>query len=446
MEGQPAGLWAGVAEVGITPALGADLSGYFSPRHADTIERELFVRALALCDHTEGGRVVLVSADLVMVADTLIAEAAAGIAERTGLRPDQLLVSATHSHSTPSTMPELGVNEVDPDYLARIEAAIETAVVAALRTVVPARIGWGQAPVNGVCFNRRSLTPAGHVITNAPGHRTDLVGPAGPTDPTVTGLCVEHRDGRPLAWWTNLSLHYVAAASDTAISSDYYGALVTRLKAMSDGEVHVQTTNGCSGDINNGDRSAAVPVTGVARTELVATAVAGAVLAGAAMASRTDQVAISTHRVEVDLVRAEVTPDDLAAARAHRTGEELRLSQVVGEPMAGATADYFAERLPHLAARPATGTAAVAVVTIGDLCLVGLPGEFFAETGMAIRDLCPYPTTVVVGLTGGHLGYVPPARAWDEGGYETWRNALSWTAPGTAERLVAAVQEIIDEH
>ncbi len=435
-----------MAEVGITPALGADLAGHFSPRRADTIERELFVRALALSDRTGGGQIVLVSCDLVMLPAEIIAAAASRIADQTGLGPDHLLVSATHSHSTPSTMPELGVNDVDPTFLDRVTAAIVQAVVIALTTVVPARVGWGQAPVTGVCFNRRSRTSGGDVVTNAPCDRTDLIGPAGPTDPLVTGLCVEHRDGRPLAWWTNLSLHYVAAASDTAISSDYYGALVSRLKAMSGDGVHVQATNGCSGDINNVDRGAAVPDSGAARAELVATAVAGAVLAGTAMSPRADEVPISTRRVEVDLVRAEVTAADLAAARAHQPGEELRLSWVSGDPMRGAAADYFAERLPHLAARPAEGTAAVAVARIGELCLVGLPGEFFAETGMTIRDLSPAATTTVIGLTGGHLGYVPPARAWDEGGYETWRNALSWTAPGTAERLVTAVQEIIDEH
>src|SRR5690606_31538536 len=102
----------------------------------------------------------------------------------------------------------------------------------------------------------------GGVQTNPGQGRTDVLGPAGPVDPLVTGLIVERIDGAPIAFWANLSLHYVDAGSPTAISSDYFGAFAQRLGMLFGEAFPAQLTNGCSAEINNVDLTAAYPEQG----------------------------------------------------------------------------------------------------------------------------------------------------------------------------------------
>ncbi len=440
--GNGTGLWAGACDVDITPALGTELVGMFSERKADRIERRLYAKALALrCD---GVTLLLISCDLLMMrASDLVDHAKARIADRTQVPPDHVLVSATHTHSGPPTIP--GHHPITAEDLDTIINGIVEAAVGAVTTLVPARIAYGQTPVEGVCFNRRYLRTDGIVQMN-PGPRDDLVGPAGPTDPTVTGLLVEHRDGRPLAMWGNLSLHYVAAETNLSISSDYFGAFTHATRRLVGGQPHVQLTNGCSGDINNVDITAGVPERGVARTELVAAAVAGAAAAGTVMSARHESVALSAKLTRVELDRIAVTDEDRAIAEAVLAGErtDAPFSYVTGMPIPENLTGRYAKRLlTQIDSLPEQASAPVQVLTIGDLCLVALPGEIFVELGLAIREGSRYPMTAMIGLANDHIGYVPTAKAWTEGGYETWRTGVSWTAPGAGERLVDAALGIM---
>ena len=70
--------------------------------------------------------------------------------------------------------------------------------------------------------------------------------------------------------------------------------------------------------------------------------------------------------------------------------------------------------------------------------------DAFVEFGLAIKAASPFPITAVVGLANDHLGYLPTRAAFADGGYETWRSSISWTAPGTGEDLIAVTAEELD--
>jgi len=433
-------LRAGAYHVDTTPELGAELGGYFQPRIADVVERPLEAKALAL--QSGDTTLLLISCDILMMrAADIVDEAKARITAATGVPASHILVSATHTHSGPATVERVGGVRVDPAYIARLTTAIAEAGIGATERLTPARLGFGQAPVSGVCFNRRFLRTDGLVQFNPGRNRTDLVGPAGPTDPTVTGLVVEQTDGTPLAFWANLSLHYVNAGSPTAISSDYYGAFAERLAGLYGGTVPAQLTNGCSGDINNVDLAGSVPEQGVLRAEMVASAVVGAALAGTMMAERHTRVELSSQLLEVELDRASATEEDarIAAEIAAGQRKDAPFSWHRGMPIPEDLVPYYAQRFTDLAARPERATVPVTIMTIGELCIVGLPGEIFVEHGLAIRHGSRYRHTAVVGLANDHIGYVPTARGHAQGGYESWRDGVSWTTVGSGERLVAAV-------
>ena len=63
--------------------------------------------------------------------------------------------------------------------------------------------------------------------------------------------------------------------------------------------------------------------------------------------------------------------------------------------------------------------AEVQVIALGkDVAWVGLPGEVFAELGMAIEQASPFRLTIVVGLANASLGYIPNRKAYAEGAYK----------------------------
>lgn len=439
-------LQAGAHHVDITPGLGAQLAGHFESRTADSIERPLEAKALVL--RSGNVTLMLISCDLLMMRAADIVDPAKGaITAQTGIPDSHVLISATHTHSGPATVRRTRGVPVDPTYLARVVSAIAEAAVGALARLEPARIGYGQSPVHGVCFNRRYRMAGGGVRTN-PGRRgTDVLGPAGPVDTTVTGLIVERPDGTPMAFWANLSLHYVDAGSPTAISSDYYGAFAQRLGMVFGRSFPAQLTNGCSADINNVDLTNAYPEQGRDRAEAVAMTVVGAAIAGTMVARRHCAVELTAQLIEVELERAKVTEDDrrIAADVVAGNRSDGPFSWAPGVPMRDVLVPHFAVRLADLEAMPVRQTVPVTVMTIGELCIVGLPGEISVEHGLAIRNASRHPMTVVVGLANDHIGYVPTARAHAEGGYEAWRDGVSWTAPGSGERLVAAVLNQIGE-
>ena len=53
-----------------------------------------------------------------------------------------------------------------------------------------------------------------------------------------------------------------------------------------------------------------------------------------------------------------------------------------------------------------------------DFGIVSLPGEPFAEIGMAIKQGSPCDKTFVVSLANGQCGYVPLQECYARGGYE----------------------------
>jgi len=48
---------------------------------------------------------------------------------------------------------------------------------------------------------------------------------------------------------------------------------------------------------------------------------------------------------------------------------------------------------------------------IGDLALVGAPGEFFVELGLEIKRRSPFAQTMVLELANDSVGYIPTRRA-----------------------------------
>ncbi|MFC7621098.1 hypothetical protein [Microlunatus sp. GCM10028923] len=440
-------LRVGAAETDLTPPLGTELAGLFETRPATGVESPLLAKAIAV--QADGAPAVLITCDLIYLPAALTDAAKSIIADRAGVPADRIVISSTHTHTGPATIPTgTGTGAaVDPHYLAELPGRIAESAILACARLRPATVAIGTATVDGICFNRRYLTDDGFAITHW-GDRPGEPRPAGPTDPTVTALLAEDTDGRPIALWANLSLHYVGIDDQTMISSDYYGRFAASVRAQLGADVIAVLCNGASGDINNVDPRRRVPITGTRRAILVARAVAGAAVAATALVERSASVTVDARNLPFTAHRYPVTEDDreladkiIAALRqAQGTGvPEAWFSYAAGNPVPAPLAERFARNLLELDALPAERPIAIGLITIGDLGLVALPGEVFVEHGLRLKERSPHRVTAIIGLANDHLGYLPTRRAFAEGGYETWRSPTSWTRPGTGEDLVETV-------
>jgi hypothetical protein len=439
-------LSAGAATALATPPIGTPLAGSFYPRASTGVEDELRVRAVVISSGATTA--VLAVCDVVYVAGETVREARAEIQRRIGVPASHVMVSATHTHSGPYTI-DMHVTPPDTTYTALLARRIADAVVEAYERRQPARIAVGASAVDGVCFNRRYLMRDGTVHFNPGAGNPEVVRPAGPVDPTVTGLLVETLDGAPIALWANLSLHYVGTDGDGLISPDYYGHFARVVRDWLGPDVVGVLSNGASGDINNVDLDRAVTTRGAARARQVARAVAGAAIAATGMRRRSDRAVVEAESIPFTVSYREFTAADIALAReiaASERDEDLPdrdFSFVVGQRLPSAMLTrYYAAVVLRRADDPPPAETEVQVIRVGDLAIAGFPGEMFVEFGLDLKDRSPAPFTAAVGMANDCHYYLPTRRAYAEGGYETWGCR---TVPGTGEAMVdAAVHRLID--
>ncbi len=79
----------------------------------------------------------------------------------------------------------------------------------------------------------------------------------------------------------------------------------------------------------------------------------------------------------------------------------------------------------------------VQAIALGDGCVIlGLPGEFFVETGRAIQEAAGIAHLLVACYANHYIGYLVPKDAFAAGGYEAGVTMLDETAEETL-RLAA---------
>src|SRR4029450_13243413 len=92
------GVRSGFAERDITPDLGMEVPGGYGKAFAKRIHDPCKVRASVFDDGTQA--VALVGLDALVVPRSVVIEARARIAQQTGLKPEAIMIGASHSHSS----------------------------------------------------------------------------------------------------------------------------------------------------------------------------------------------------------------------------------------------------------------------------------------------------------------------------------------------------------
>jgi hypothetical protein len=122
----------------------------------------------------------------------------------------------------------------------------------------------------------------------------------------------------------------------------------------------------------------------------------------------------------------------VAEAKAHfdqiqKTGDPWKTHQ--GHARLRRFTELLAQwKQPH---DPAPLPVEVRILRIGEVAIVAMPGEPFAEIGAAVKKASPFPITMFCGYSNGRTGdYLPVADEYAHGGYEVQRTPYAPEAAG----------------
>ena len=118
-------------------------------RAADRAVDPLFARAFVLDNGAT--RIAIVVVDSCMLPRELLDEVKTRASQLTGIPVENMLISATHTHSAPASMGCLG-SRSDPEYPAFLVPQIVRAIQLAHERLQPAQIGWAKVRAPQVHF------------------------------------------------------------------------------------------------------------------------------------------------------------------------------------------------------------------------------------------------------------------------------------------------------
>lgn len=399
---QTAGFRASAVKVDITPESAQWLSGY-QPRRSDGILDNIYHRVVAL--DSGDTQFYLISSDLCLFSPTLYDSVMGDLQKATGIDPKHVLWSVTHTHAAPEIGPPdmyktlLGRSDHDwdRDYTSRTTTALIGAVRAARGKLEPARIAFG----SGVAFaniNRRARDVDGRISIG--------LNPDGPVDRQFNLIRLDRPDGTPIALIANYAMHgTVMSGQNLKISGDGPGTVTAYLEEQLGSTVLY--INGAAGNV--------APIYSVYPNPQSGHLSQFRVLLGDRILNAVRAIAPGTRDVTIRHVEKIIeTPRKAELAWPEELAAYIRME---GRPLV---------RLP------------IRFVRINDAVIWSAPVEMFSEIAMAVRDRSPFAHTLYFGYTNGWFGYLPTARAFEEGGYEPRTSPFSPQVEADVTQAVTA--------
>lgn len=422
-------LRAGAVEVDITPPVGAGFDGYSARQGTSRGVLDPLLGQLLLLRYGES-QVVLISLDLLGVSLDFTQRVREGIEGAIGVRGDCVMVACTHTHSGAGGflpyVPGLAAAQ-DAELQNMVARKLVGAAIWARERLQPARVGAGRGRIEGIGLNRND--PESGVV-----------------DHDVMVLRVDDASGQPIAVMMNYGCHpTVLGYQNLFFSADYPGAARAALRSLYPRTVFLYT-NGASGDISTRFTRRSQSYGEVERM--------GRILAGEVL--KVMQLIITQDTARLGARVAAVEPKFRPFPSPEEAQREVERLQAELEALKAAGATHGEIRRATTRVEGAMGQALMAkelasltqrrsqvqVLQIGDLALVGLPGEPFTRTVLEIKQQSKFPYTAVISYANDYLGYFPDAVSIAE---ETYEALISPYGADAAEELRDVALRLLQE-
>ena len=412
-----AGLRVGTGSVNLSADDSMVVAGSILPKHVKGQEGELRVVAIVI-EKPPTSKLAIVVCDVIVVTRDDLDAVVSEIERTTGIPPANILISATHTHHAPSTIVVHGYGR-DEVFCQHLREGIIRAVQQADANLSDdeSHFYFHQGEENTVGGNSRLLLADGTIWWVGPG--TDAVRPTGPFDPQLPVLAFRNADDQLQALMYNHSTHTIGTCNGDVRSPSFYGLTAQELEAELGGSVCFLP--GAFGSTHN--------VTEVPPPEAVKR------FKGAIMDAMDQAKPMPVEKL-VSIQR----PFTFKVRTFDEAVEDEKVSSYCRKRVpdgADGTIDVFRNMRQVLASQQGqTRQTTLQAIVIGEVAIVGMPGELFTGLGVDLKARSPFKHTYVVSLTNDWMGYLPDREAHTLGGYQTWMGLHSYAEEGTGERMV----------
>lgn len=449
MNGWSAGMIkVGMGETVITPSENIQMAGFARSQVSTGMHDDLHARTLVV-EGTNGNTAALMTVALVGLNEDIGGQIRKGVAAKTGIPEENIVISCTHTHSGPSVGREedLGGSPAAsakyPSFL--IQRCIESAVKA-WASRVPGKIGIASTEVFELGKNRRYL----------------LYGGVHP-DPQVAVIKIEDAKGKLLGVAFNYGCHPSGLDfRNTLFSEDWPYYAIQGVKKALGQNVWVAYYQSAEGNINIGYTAelsavgAEMPVRSYWYIEKKGNQMTDAVLKFLPSLKTSGDLTVQTSIGRHDYPLRDSYPITLAQAETDAKAAKDKLAELEKKPelqgtrtLDKARVEVFstgqrlsaAQRFYNASDRPANRSLEQQAVRIGDAAFVTFPGELFSDIGLAIKKQSPMQKTFVIGVTCGPGGYLPSAKEFIDGDYEIDGSSYS---PKTEAVCIQSSLELIN--
>ncbi|HWB00123.1 MAG TPA: hypothetical protein VG713_16630 [Pirellulales bacterium] len=389
----------GVGSVDITPREAVVLAGSPTPKTTATVATRLYVKALVIS--LAQRKVAIVALDTLKYPADLATAARQHVEQTTGIPASNVILCSSHTHSGP----------LWSYYEDKLLTPIGEAVAMADRDLAPCRIGTAKGKAEGISENRRVIKD-GNAWNRwqLPPAEAERYPAEGPADSDVDVLAVVANDGRYKAIVFGFACH-AASNRAAAISADYPGDVQQYVVRQLGYDVPTLFLPGACGDVNPAYRS-------VSKEQF------GDTLGGEVVRSL-GQLAFIT--------RPSLAVESREIAMPGRENPEFREAEVVRNWPA--QLEHYRRTFEGMKKRekPTYPFSLTGIRVGSEFAIITNPDELFCDIGVRIKQQSPFKHTMVVEQTNGAHGYVPTAKAFAGGSYETWFGEHSYLSTGAGE-------------
>ena len=441
-------LQAGFGRVNITPMMGLPIRGYFKERFVEGILDELEVNVVALA--CEENKALLITIDCCSIDTVDVNAFIANASKVTGVPEEAIFVHCTHTH----TASYYGLNSKDDlirEYSEFVKKRIADAATYALADLKPAKMGWAVGHAPNIAFVRRFRMKDGKVRTNPGVGNPDILHPIGDVDERVNVLRFD-REGADTIVLANMGCH-PDTIGGSKVSADWPGFFRRRTEKALD-NVKAIFFNGAEGDVNHvnvnakgGDHNDMFHDfddvdRGYGHARHMGNVMAGAVLQVFDKVNYTEVDSLRFTKKISNLPSNMPKPEDMPLAHKyndlHLAGKD---DQIPFKGMELTTVVAEAGRMVRLEHGPETFPLPLTAIAIGNVALIGVPGEPFNGVGIGLKSAEGWDLVLPTCLTNGNEGYFPMQDSYDEGGYEARSSRYK---AGTAELIISEGKALLD--
>ena len=466
----PSGLSAAVARADITPPVGIAQMNWGSQTHARAVGNDpIGMKATALVLSHGGQKFAMVDIDRIFVQG--LEPAIDRASKLTGIPATHIRLAGTHTHAGVLVNPEKGppgldlspLVEMAERYRLQIIDKVVGVIVEADGRLEAAHIHGGRG-VGTININRR---------VRARDSNPPAVGrnPAGFVDRELVVFRIDDARGKPLAVLANYPCHgTVLAYENKFISPDFVGTMRKTVEDAMPGALCLffQGAAGNQGPIEGftGDLGVAHRLGKILGHEVAAIAhkietvrreptFEGFVESTAYQAKQHWRVkgprpaGLRFAEVKIEVPPRTYSDEEIRGIERRLDRAESQLASLgsSADPwrrhQVSARVRRFADLLEQRrsAVDPSPLFVEVQALRIGELAIVAMPGEPFAEIGAAVRKASPFAVTMFCGYSDGAGGdYIPISEEYAFGGYEVERTPYH---PSAARKVIEAASKLL---